>query len=668
MPPPKFHNIQGNAGTEIPTNLLFFDCESRSGFRKGKREVQTLTWRLGCAIACRIERGKVTRREVLQTTKKEDLFAFIDSRQLARSPLWVFAHNLHFDLTQACFWKELEEGRYSLGPIPGNGADERVRGKKSWRGKLCLEPSPCFLVTMGNTGLVNWVDTSNYWPSALYKIGEKYNLPKGEMPGFCSPNSDWFPYCLRDCEIIEKAIVDLLLRWKKADLGVFQKTSAALSLQSFRHTELKGKHNPKGFVISVNHNEEHSALERESYYGGYTSPFYVGLITHPEDEVPFIPSLTTRDLVPSAIGPLVKIDCNGLYPFCMKRGLYPTKRVKYTHSISPKELAHISQGLGACARVRLDTPEEEYPLRHEEHLQYARGEFWTTLCGAELTRAMRAKHVKQVGEVLLYSLDAIFERWVDYWNTRKHEATVAEDEAEREFSKLIMNSLSGKFAQTSKGWKDAHHREAKELWGQWVEVDADTGKSVTCRGVAGHVQVKQEGEELAHVFPAISAFITASGREYMRDIRALCPQNTVYYQGVDSLILSLSAYAELDRRGLIHESELGKFRVEDCGEEGEIFGNNHYRIERKIVRSGSWGKAKHDKAGMPYAEVWQGIQATLSKKPTGIIEVTRIALEKEQPYLKGVLDKDNWLQFRTLEILPPDMIDEKIVRTKRKAK
>jgi hypothetical protein len=272
-----------------------------------------------------------------------------------------------------------------------------------------------------------------------------------------------------------------------------------------------------------------------------------------------------------------------------------------------------------------------------------------------LERALVKGHVEQVGRVIYYSVDHIFREWSEYWLKVKELASKNDDVAGREFAKLIGNSLYGKWAQISKGWRDTPAIAPQKLWGQWVEIDADTLETVTCRSIGGHTQSRQEGDELPHVFPAISAFIAAASREYMRDIRALCPEKTVYYQGVDSLILSLYASSILEKHGLIDEDKAGCFKVEDFAEEGEIIACNHYRLDKETIWSGHWGKAKVDKWGIGHAQLWQGIQATLSGRPDGTIALTPTELKKEVPYHKGILQADNWLKFRHLINLPEEL-------------
>src|SRR5438046_1850642 len=94
--------------TSCPTNLLFFDTETKS--RLNKEDISSsyqYLW-FGYAIACRYEEGIISREKIRRFTKASTFWEFVLSRGNPKHPLYAFAHNLPFDLTICDFWESPE--------------------------------------------------------------------------------------------------------------------------------------------------------------------------------------------------------------------------------------------------------------------------------------------------------------------------------------------------------------------------------------------------------------------------------------------------------------------------------------------------------------------------------------------------------------------------------
>lgn len=640
---PKFRKLQHNAGTEHPSNLLFFDCESVERSASGDGWHRELSWRLACAVACRIESGRVTRRQAVTCHAPEDLWEFVESRQDASRPLWVFAHNLHFDLTQARFWDRLESREYDIGPIVPGPGEKRVTGKREWKGSMCIRRAPYFLKLMGRRGPVVFCDTLNYFSSPLVDLGAAVGRPKLPMPSVYTDGPEWEAYCMNDVEIIEELVTRTLIRWKEEKCGVWATTAAGLAVHSWRHTP--GREDGLGQApdVTFKESEEQDEYEREGYYGGYVGAFYLGAF----GAGPAVPqvgaSAAGGSLAGPGEGPYYHLDVRSLYPFVMRNNNYPCNRVDSEVGPSVAKLALRMKTLDAIASVRINCSDEEFPMRRDGCLTYCTGTYVTTLAGPELRRALACGAVASVGWALFYATGPIFRDWVDYWWERRKKAINSSDSVDSLACKLVMNSLSGKFAQKPGRWVD---REAGECmyasgWGHWYRQSADGYHEY--RAIGGNVQRWEDGGTTEYGFPAISAFITAYGREYMLTLRRTAGARAVLHQATDSLIVTRAGYERLCEAGYVGGADLGTLKVEGTTTDGAVYGPNWYECDGVVTRAGWWGGAELGIDGNWYRDTWETCETNLRANPDGVQRISTHVMRGAQVNAKGFVDPDGFV-------------------------
>lgn len=644
MPAPLFTRMKPNHDTRHPAALAFFDTETVPiPIKRGKGAVRHV-FRLLVARAVRIEATSPTRASELHTANLAEFWAWLESHQSPSRPLWVFAHNLPFDWTESGFWERLEQGEYAITGPGSDVPDQRGRKKRPFRGRLVLEGRPTYAYTLGRRGRVNWCDTGNFWPGNLESLGQSLGLPKLPMPAFEAPDEDWYTYCARDVAIIERAVTGMFARWEQDDLGVWQPTAPSMALASFRH--LAPTLSPLGARVLplTDRRAELVELERTACYGGHVEAFYLGEIHHALDDSADANKVRRSRKPAGERGPVWHLDVRNLYGSIMRDGLFPTRRWKLVRQPTVRKLGEYVCGLGVAAEVLIDSPADTYPAKVNGLQVHGRGRFWTSLCGAELTRALAAEHVADCRWCLLYPLAPIFREWVSYWDDRRCRAEDKGDEPDALYCKLMIVSLAGKFAQHGKRWVEREGQPRRQQWGTWIDMHAQKQLISRVRAVGGIVQVEELGPDPVHSFPAIFAFITSAARERMRALRQVAGERGVYYQATDSLLVGTDGYTRLDRAGEIAPRTLGKLRIKGQHDTAEIWGSNWYRLDDQWIRSGAWGRARFTPGKGWWFEQWQTLQATIATRPDGSIIVERRALRHEEGQDKQQYGPDGWGQ------------------------
>jgi hypothetical protein len=644
------HWIRPTAAGSVPSNLIFFDCESKVlSSIDGKSEIQGL--RCGVAIAVRRENRAWVRRDVLRFTDPLTFWLWLQPRLQPRKPLWCFAHNLAVDSTWVGLWETVDSGGLKLSvPCPACGQFSKGKCKthSHFKGACVVSDPPIILVFRARQGIIKFVDTLNYFKCSVEKLGLALNLEKLPKPDLAAGEQEWFEYCQRDVEVIERAMCGFIDEWEANDCGHFATTAAGLAWSAFRRTIP-----PK--TILIDHGEPHTGLERASYYGGQAEAYYVGKV--PE--------------------PVTLLDVRSLYPDCMLGHQYPIKFLKMGTEFDTSTVIRKLQFFCAVASVTVSTERDGYPKKfapdnttaallartpagsrwrfHCEKLGFPVGIYHTFLAGPELQRAIERNEVVSINAIAWYQGARIFDEFVNYWFGKRPQHVDAANYAKDLLYKTILNSMSGYFAKHKLRWIDRPDLRAQSRWGEWPVFHVQSGKYSKCRGIAGHVQELTEEGESRDSFAAIAAYITSYGREKMLFLRNVCPPRSVYYQDTDSLIVSSEGLCALDNAHLIGSGELGRLRMVDTLHNLTISGVKDYQSDEIRHIAGVKEKALPQTDGSWKQERWESLPEQWARTPDGsiLVEWQRVALNRAR--MPRPVRPDGWT-------VPPRCDDSELVR------
>lgn len=637
--------LRRNHGTETPGAMVFIDTESNERLVRSSPRKAILSYRLACATYIRYEAGEVSRRDTLDTDDWMAVWDWIESKQSKSRPLWVFGHNLGFDLTQLHFWEQAQLGRFRLGSTLPEQSNGVLSGTRAYRGRIVADGFPFYLYCLSRFGVLKMVDTLNYYPVSLEKVGEEIGFPKLEWPGFEADDEAMRTYCRRDVDITERLMLETLDCWRESDGGVWQPTAAMLALTSFRHKLPRTKRPAGDPTIVYDDKDEWTTVERGAYYGGQVTCFYVGPISGLDPNRSEVRNTPRSDVLQPPRGPLYLLDVRSLYPGVMRDRKYPFRRLFRRRNPTLSECRGWLRAYGVIASVAISSAANEYVCRTPEGQQHCTGRFTTSLAGPELERALDAGDVESVHEAQVYCLDYLFRDWVDDWTRARDRADRLGERVKSSYIKMILNSLSGKFAQCGEHWVERHDRVPPFDFGSWMETGPDDDTVSRWRAVAGVAQERVAGAPPWYTFPSISAYVCSYGREHMRWLRSLCPERTVLYQATDSLIVTDEGYYALRSAGLIRDNELGYLRVEKVYEDGEIFGSNHYRLGDRWVMSGVKRKAVRMENGTYSFTHFEGTSSILATQPDGTVTVETVEVMPPGRYRKGHVGKDGWVTW-----------------------
>ncbi|MCC6005607.1 MAG: hypothetical protein LM590_14815, partial [Thermofilum sp.] len=506
-----------------------------------------------------------------------------------------FAHNLLYDYRAAVDRKMLLDSGYNLtfeSYDSGRVILKWVKGNRS----------------------ITFVDTMNYFRTSLEEIGRVFGLPKLQMPSTYESIGEWKLYCMRDVEVLARAVIELL-KFMEEELGEFALTAAGFAYRVFMK-----KFKPARVKFRPPADPRVRRLEEEAYYGGRCEVFRVGRVER-----------------------VAVLDVNSMYPYVMRNLVVPVRPLAYIQRPPLEKLRDwVSRGVPVIAKVRLSVPctlkvgPAPYRVRKGGKLLFPTGRFITTLCTPELRLVL--DWVEEVFEAVVYKGSRVFTEYVDHYYQKRLEAKQRGDSVRDYFYKLLLNSLYGKFAE----------RRRDQRFVADVKLDADFS-IIFAHGKRYKVvdnmliQVVQRDVDYGK-FTAVSAFITSAARAYLYRILTAVPYEKLVYCDTDSIHIAddfdwqsclklfiehahaqpeakVEVVRDLQFQILVLRSNLGRLKVEKRGVEGVY-------LAPKVYRGGGEVKVK----GVPKRSADDLRNRYLVERPLGFRESLVRGLGNDRVY------------------------------------
>ena len=550
---------------DIPETVIFTDTETTED------DDGNLTLLLGCYEVWRVDdKGLPAYQKESGDYHTEAGFYDI---LLANLPCRVIAHNWAFDAAVLRLGARDNMSRYGYDIDVGNGIYPAGGGQYA-----------PFLVRLNfdDGKSAEFLCNTNYYKMPLAVIGDSLGLDKLEMP----PITDipaMLIYCRRDVEILRMAYFSLYVFTDEL-AGVTPGITAAMaSNRVFR----KGYYDKKKKVQGTQHLEYVNNAERAAYHGGRTDVFYKG-----------VPTSET----------VYKYDVNSLYPYCML-GSMP---IRYIQRGRPEWAAAMIErdGIGSdsaiqfLADVTLHIPPEsrygflglEGVKRDKGDLIFPVGRFRCWLWQPLMAIAVEQGYVETVHNVFLYDAEPIFDTYINQMFALRVEYKKNGNKAYDILTKLMMNSLYGKFAQRVNDSWEAVDPESDEY-----SVMSYTGNGDMIR-FTGEMDGREseywqiadtlyacripDGRPLARASVcSIAGYITARGRATLWTALAavLDAGGTPYMCDTDSVVSDCPLPGSM-----VDPLALGQFKLEDIvpGADTRFYAPKHYYMGGKLVLKG----------------------------------------------------------------------------------
>lgn len=577
------HRLIGQKTLAMPRHMVFFDTEtSQHKLTDGSIEQR---FKLGWAVYWRRPYGR--HKEVVDwfyIDTIEAFWAWLYSKALPKTRVWVIARNVVFDFTICHGWKHLRREGYKLKFFHNNGVSAIVTVKKK-------------------SSTVVFLDSMNWFPESLAKTGERLGIPKMKINFDTCSMAELSAYCKNDV-LIELENFRVLIKFLQDNMIgrlCYTKASTAMAAYLFRHYHTD---------IYIHNNAEAIAMERESYKGGRCECFAIGDLSDQTFHV---------------------LDVNSLYPFVMKYNEYPHKWYKLSHKTTPKNLGRMLQEHAVVARVLIHTDKPVYAIKKGRTI-FPVGTFETTLCTPELQYAVDHGHIVKVFDVVRYEKANLFGSYVTSIYALRQEFQAVRNKSYAQLCKSLLTNIYGKFGQKAEDWIKIGNAPGEPDREEMI-LHGGTRKSTRLRYLLGEVfELKKYGEAF-NSFPAIAAHVTAYGRVYLWELMEVCGHGNYVYCDTDSLMVTDTG---LDRLTAYRsDTELGKLKTERTVNRLVIRGLKDYTADNKTAIKGVRKNATQVSDGVYTQEQWPSFKGLFKSDDVNTYVVKNVTKHLTREYTKG---------------------------------
>lgn len=569
-----WHVLKSAKGEALPRVCVFVDTESWERPVAGTLDVREHSFRLGVAVVCWLSAGSVSQRQVLFFATTEEFWKLLQTVAPRDGLAWIFAHNLGFDFTMLGGWRRLE------------GADVKLR-------LLVLEDPPSILTYSSGRRTFQWVDTLNYWRLPLATLGTDIGRRKLDRPSQGAAALDWFAYCENDVLILEELVCGLVKFVKETLSCSFRATAAALAWCAWRTCSTFP-------TVVIHGNQRALKLERKALFGGRLACSRLGSIKEP----------------------VAALDVTSLYPHVMACRPLPWKLVSLVNNPTKSDFRAYLREYLCVAEVELDSDHPPMPRAVAGSRVFVRGAGRYVLCDPELRLCQNAAAIRAIYQCALYAAGDLSSGFVNPLLALKTESRRAGKLAQEVCCKLVLNGLTGKFAQKERKWIDEPNAVCVSKWGFWRARLGGDGPLVRMRSVAGVCQRLQEGGETNNSFPAVTALIASYGRVLLEGMCQVAGEKAVLYTDTDCLHVLPPGRSRLTAAGLVHPERVGSLRIIRTGSDAYYWGLKNYRIGEYRVLGAVSGTALEVADGVYLQDSFAGIQETIR---SGSLDTIRVS-------------------------------------------
>jgi hypothetical protein len=563
------HWIPANHQCRIPGRWVAFDTESkRDNYGHGEHQ----SWRVGAAYRWRFGLRGGDYAEHGTFWEPERFWAWVTEFCRPEQRTVVFAHNLAHDVRI--------------------GDAMRILPELGWSLEWCnLDRNVSTMTWRGDRGTLVLADLYTWLPMPLVDIGRLLGVEKLPMPHSEDSRGKWSRYCLRDAEVVYRAVSELVGFIRLYELGNWQPTGAGMSYATWRHKFLDHK-------VLVHDDDQAVAAERSAMHTGRAEAWRHGVLE--------------RDT-------WTEVDLKNAYTRIAADTSLPLKLREHTGKLSLYRYRDLRSRFACLVRVRVRTEVPCVPAYIRGRTIWPVGDFETWLWDCELDLLLSEGGHAEVHECYLYTKGTALARWADWILDVQHSEDETVSPVVRKWAKHSGRALIGRLSLRTAQWEEWGSNPGGEAG---ISYMVEAGKSGTTRmmHVGDKTFVETERREGRDSLPQMTGYIMAECRVRLwRGMRAAGVENVAHVD-TDGLWVN-GAGLELMRMRIGQDFERD-WAVKHVSRDMTVYAPRNYRTEQGRKLAGVPKKATEVSENRFTGELWTSMSAALKERAGGTVTVT----------------------------------------------
>lgn len=561
------HKIKPNEREITPKLFAALDTETAMA-RDGN--TLTHTWRLGVACTWRTDTKTDNAPKWLTAESPLDLWRHVTAAARVDRRLYVFAHNLGFDLTISDAFNILPQLGWRV------------------RSVLCDQDITRADFTDGKRTMV-CIDSMTYFPAALQTIAQSLGRSKTPLPQQSDDTSVWEERCRTDVDILREAIDCFVTWWSDHGMGNFSPSGAGCGWAMWRH-----KHYTHEVIVHAD--EEALRAEKRATFMGRCEALIKG-----------------TDME----GPWFQWDMQSAYPRIAAQVDLPWKLTSHARRVLPSRVKGLHDRLRVLYDVEVETDLPVVPWRDSTGICWPVGTFRTLLWDVEYDLARAAGCQLEPRYVWLYRKAPVLKSWAEWTLDR---IAAGDDGAPGPVPLWIKHqsrATIGKFATSYPEWESLGDT-GDMVPNAMEEIDVQTmdiGRTFTFGGTVYSATKRKDGQ---NTFPAINSVVVAEGRVRMWQALQAIPEGHAAYCDTDGLWTTAEGSRAMEKHA---EAFPGHgWRLKSTASRLSVWGPQAVLADDEHKISGIPKLASLSSRGTWQGEKWEGFLASMQRSGGGSVQ------------------------------------------------
>jgi hypothetical protein len=552
------HWVKANHQTRIPKRWVSFDTES---LREKGEDEEVQRWASGAAVRWRtdLKTGQHVERLTFQDPKA--LWTWVDSFCTAGVRTIAIAHNLSYDVRISDVFNILPTLGFSL----------------EW---CNLDRSVSAMTWRSDHGTLVLCDLFTWIPKSLRDIGALVDLPKLEMPHASAPRDVWDTYCLRDADIVHRAVTQLVDYVAVNQLGNWQPTGAGMAYSTWRHKFMTHK-------VLVHDNPDVLDAERAAMHTGRAEAWRHGICSD---------------------GPWHEVDMRSAYTHIAAECELPAKYKFSCGKISQAQYEELSGIYRVLCKVRVNTRVPVVPYDTGFSHIWPTGSFVTWLWDVEVNEALAEGADISWDRVHVYAKAPILRDWAQWVLSVMR----GDDESARPivqaWTKHCGRALIGRLSLRVPSW-EPYGANPYGTPGISYDVEYATGKVTRMMHVGDKTFYEAARTEGHDSLPQITGWIMAECRIRLWQAMRAAGFENIAHVDTDSVLVNAQGLRRL------RETYAGSFsllwQIKATWQALLVYGPRNMRAGRERKLAGVPKKAVEVRENVFEGELWRGLAADM---------------------------------------------------------
>lgn len=562
------HWVKHNQQERMPARMVAFDTESRSAYDD---DVETQTWRVGCAIRWRTDLRKQDAREGQVFSRPQDMWSWISSfcRPGTRTVVWC--HNLGYDarISQV----------FTILPALG------------FRLEWCnLDRNVSSMTWRSDHGSLVFADTWTWIPLPLNVVAPLAGTVKYKMPNNNENDAAWERYCMRDAEIVYHVVSRLVQFIKSNHLGNWQPTGAGMAMATWRHKYLHHK-------ILVHDNLDILAAERSAMYTGRAEAWKHGILSGDK---------------------WTEVDLRNAYLTIASECELPRKLHMSTGSLSMAQYHSLCDRFAVLCYCIVRTKSPTLPYRRDNGILWPVGNFEGWYWDVEIDNAVKHGADVKIIKSHVYVRGPILQDWAKWVFSVLDKNNTDVDSIVQTWIKHCSRALIGRLSLRTPSWQP-FGANPEGITGITHILMPEDGVSTRLLHVGQDTLIETHRVEGKDSLPQVTGWIMAECRVRLWDGMNHAGTENIAHVDTDSVLVNSAGLSKLRVAYGTRFDHYWSLKGTYC--HLEMWGPRAYRRDGKRVTAGIPGKATETPKGTLEGERWASLSSDLNEHAGGSVTI-----------------------------------------------